>query len=293
MAEKKPKSAAATASPELLVQVQDAENQLRERVTKGRQLIARPPGDEPSLEQAKQQFLTWDEYNDTLLEKIFSNNSIAQEYSFFGIGFVGGRQQFYERVEEFVDDVSQKVRRLESIIERLPLYAPANSAKKSASAGSGEKSSPVSTRKVFIVHGRNNELKEAVARYLTQLELIPIILHEQANEGRTIIEKFESNADSCFAVALLTPDDIGGLASTNTLADLAARARQNVIFEWGFFVAALGRRKVCALVADGVEMPSDVHGVVYVKLDAEGAWKMLLARELKAGGVDVDLNKAI
>lgn len=74
---------------------------------------------------------------------------------------------------------------------------------------------------------------------------------------------------------------------------LNERARQNVIFEWGFFVAKLGRRNVCALVAEGVEMPSDMQGIVYVPLDQKGAWKMLLARELKAGDVDVDLNRVI
>jgi predicted nucleotide-binding protein len=66
-----------------------------------------------------------------------------------------------------------------------------------------------------------------------------------------------------------------------------------VIFEWGFFVANLGRRSVCALVAEGVEIPSDMDGIAYVSLDQQGAWKMLLARELKAAGIDVDLNLAI
>src|SRR5207249_3133935 len=149
------------------------------------------------------------------------------------------------------------------------------------------------TRKVFVVHGRNNELKETVARYLTQLDLQPIILHEQASAGRTIIEKFESHADSCFAVLLLTPDDVGCLAPAASLDSLNKRARQNVIFEWGFFVAKLGRRKACALVAEGVEIPSDMDGIVYVPLDQTGAWKMLFARELKAGGVEIDLNRAI
>jgi len=150
-----------------------------------------------------------------------------------------------------------------------------------------------STRKVFVVHGHNNELKETVARYLTQLDLVPIILHEQASAGLTIIEKFESNSDACFSVVLLTPDDVGTLSPASSVDALKKRARQNVIFEWGFFVAKLGRRNVCALVAEGVEIPSDMNGIVYVPLDHRGAWKMLLARELKAGEVEIDLNRAI
>jgi predicted nucleotide-binding protein len=142
------------------------------------------------------------------------------------------------------------------------------------------------------VHGRNDEIKETVARFLAQLDLRPVILHEQPSAGRTIIEKFEAHSDACFAIVLLTPDDVGRLA-TDAASELRPRARQNVIFEWGFFVAKLGRRNVCALYAEGTELPSDVSGVIYVELDRKGARKMSLARELKAGGVDVDLNRAI
>ena len=85
---------------------------------------------------------------------------------------------------------------------------------------------------------------------------------------------------------------VGKLADDTSI-ELQSRARQNVIFEWGFFVAKLGRQNVCALFAEGIELPSDVDGVIYVELDHKGAWKMLLARELKAAGVQVDLNQAI
>ena len=68
-----------------------------------------------------------------------------------------------------------------------------------------------STRRVFIVHGRDDAAKDALARYLSQLDLTPVILHEQPSGGKTIIEKFETHADVDFAVVLLTPDDKGGL----------------------------------------------------------------------------------
>jgi hypothetical protein len=60
------------------------------------------------------------------------------------------------------------------------------------------------SKKVFVVHGHDNEAKETVARFLERLALEPIILHEQANEGRTVIEKFEVHANVGFAVVLLT-----------------------------------------------------------------------------------------
>lgn len=64
--------------------------------------------------------------------------------------------------------------------------------------------------------------------------------------------------------------------------------RQNVIFELGFFIGALGPDKVAALVADDVELPSDFDGVVYIPL--EGDWRTRLARELQAAGYEIDWN---
>ena len=70
-----------------------------------------------------------------------------------------------------------------------------------------------------------------------------------------------------------------------------ARARQNVIFELGFFIGALGPNRVAALVSSQVERPSDFDGVVYIPLEAE--WRLPLCRELRAAGYEVDLNKVL
>ncbi len=148
------------------------------------------------------------------------------------------------------------------------------------------------SREVFVVHGHDREIKEAVARFLEKLDLTPIILHEQANKGRTIIEKFEAHSDVAFAVVLLTPDDVGRASQTKApKAPLTPRARQNVILELGFFLGKLGRARVCALYKGNVEIPSDVDGVIYVPYDDHGAWRMALAKELKESGLAVDMNK--
>jgi predicted nucleotide-binding protein len=145
---------------------------------------------------------------------------------------------------------------------------------------------------IFIVHGRDEYLKEMTARFLEKLELGTIILHEKPDKGRTIIEKFEDHSsDATFAVILLTPDDVGRLASEND-ASLSPRARQNVIFEMGYFYGKLGRGKVCALYR-GVEQPSDLHGVLYIPVDDSGAWKIHLAKELREAGLKIDLERAI
>lgn len=137
------------------------------------------------------------------------------------------------------------------------------------------------SEKVFVVHGRDNEPKEAAARFLTSLGLQPIILHEQANKGRTIIQKFRDEAaDVGFALVLMTPDD--------ELSNGQKRARQNVILELGFFLGALGPDKVAAIVKGDLERPSDFDGVLYIPFDA--GWKIAIAKELQAAGYTVDWN---
>ena len=114
------------------------------------------------------------------------------------------------------------------------------------------------------------------------------MLHEQPNQGKTIIEKFEKHADVDYAVVLFTPDDIG--YPVDKLDQSRSRARQNVVLELGFFMGALGRHRVCVLHAGDVELPSDYLGVLYLPLDASGAWRFLLAKEMKASGMQIDLN---
>lgn len=149
----------------------------------------------------------------------------------------------------------------------------------------------VDRTKVFIVHGHDEAARETVARFLERLQVEPVILHEQADRGRTIIEKLEHYGRVGFAVVLLTPDDEGRKARSDD--PLQPRARQNVLLELGFFVGLLGRERVCALHKGAVEIPSDYVGVVYVAFDDAGGWRLRLAKELKAAGFDIDMNLAV
>lgn len=142
-------------------------------------------------------------------------------------------------------------------------------------------------KKVFIVHGHAEAVNQEVARTIEKLGLEAIILREQPNTGKTIIEKFEEYAkDVNFAVILLTADDkIEG--------EDFFRARQNVVFEMGYFMGALGRRNVMCILQENVEKPGDIDGVVYTIIDKAGGWKYSLIKELKACGYDVDANKVL
>jgi predicted nucleotide-binding protein len=144
------------------------------------------------------------------------------------------------------------------------------------------------SRKVFLVHGRDNDAKNEVARFLGKIGLEEIILHERPNSGRHLLTKFQEESEGAsFAVVLITPDDEGGLSGEAP----RKRARQNVVFELGFFIGKLGAARVAPLVKGDVEKPSDFDGVGYIALDPAGAWKGLLARELKAAKVPFEAEK--
>lgn len=157
--------------------------------------------------------------------------------------------------------------------------------------GTSKRTGPITDKSIFVVHGRDKGPKYEVTRFLEQLGLKPIILHEQASRGLTIIEKFETHSDVLYAVILLTADDVGKLDSEHV--ELRHRARQNVVFELGFFIGKLGRDRVCALLEDDVERPSDIEGIVYIPLDVSEGWKLPLAKELKAAGVKLDVDRVI
>lgn len=146
------------------------------------------------------------------------------------------------------------------------------------------------SNRVFIVHGHDGEARESVARFLAQVGLEPVILHEQANRGRTIIEKVETHGDVGFAVVLLTPDDEGRAHGSE---ELEPRARQNVLLELGYFLARLGRENVCTFKRGTLEIPSDFAGVVWSAMDNNGAWKQELAKELAATGYEIDWNRVM
>ena len=191
--------------------------------------------------------------------------------------------------EYYVYALDRAATLLESMIEEIREYW--EDATQEPTSSTVSKSGRTNTNEIFIIHGRDNETKETVARFLYQLELNPVILHEKPNRGRTIIEKFERHAQVGFAVALLTPDDMGALREDQK--NLKFRARQNVIFEFGYLIGRLGRDHVCALTKGDVEIPSDYDGVIYIPLDDAGGWKMKLVKELTAAGIAVDAKGII
>ena len=133
---------------------------------------------------------------------------------------------------------------------------------------------------VFIVHGHDREALEKVRAFVDRLtNTSPYILAEQRDAGRTIIEKLEAvSGDVSFVIVLATADDVG--KKDHPSSQEQHRARQNVIFEIGYFIGKLTRKAIFFLKKGDIDIPSDLHGVVYTEMDTEGLWRNKLVREL-------------
>ncbi|WP_316214552.1 nucleotide-binding protein [Bradyrhizobium sp. SZCCHNR2035] len=148
------------------------------------------------------------------------------------------------------------------------------------------------SKKIFLVHGRDERARNEVALFLRNLGLDPIILHLRPNSGRHLLTKFrEESEGASFAVVLMTPDDIGGIAGGT--AEVQPRARQNVVFELGFFIGKLGPARVAALLKSNVEKPSDFDGIAYIPYGQGTSWKTELAREMHHAKIPFDASAVL
>ena len=182
------------------------------------------------------------------------------------------------------DQLANQLGYLDAIVHN----EPTNSEEPQDTFLSRSRTHRLTNKRVFVVHGHDNGAKEETCRFIEQMGLEAVVLHEQPNEGKTIIEKLEHNANVAFAVILLTPDDKG--ASIADQEHYRFRARQNVMLELGYFLALLGRDRVCALLKGNVEIPSDYRAVLHIEMDKNCAWKNKLAQELMNAHIDIDTS---
>jgi predicted nucleotide-binding protein len=172
--------------------------------------------------------------------------------------------------------------------------APTNGAGVVRKPGNGAVSSADRMRQVFLAHGRDQKWMQAVANLLERAGPHAVtVLNERQDDRKTLAEQFgEQVAGSQYAVVLLTADDVGApRLHSEEEPYYSPRARQGVVFEMGFLVAALSPSCVCVLYEDGVELPCDLDGIAYVRLDFAGTWQSKLLLHLRKAGFDYDLNK--
>ena len=278
--------------PKLLVSRSEAEAKIRAQIDRGLEITETlgsalsGPGVylDMAVAQAEVEREKWAKFTIDLLSTLFVDLRTNEEFGWWRIIYNSNNEA--DQAGQLLQWTTGWLHSLESIIERLDLFPLAE---KPVHAEVASAPSKKQSRDIFIVHGHDEAAKQEVARVIEKLELHAIILHEQPDKGRTIIEKFEHHSDVGFAVVLLTLDDMG--YPKDTPSEVKPRARQNVVLELGYFIGILGRSNVCPLLKSDVEIPNDYAGVLYKKMDASGAWRFELAREIKAAGIDVDLNR--
>ena len=202
-----------------------------------------------------------------------------------------------DSVKEYKGNIQRLVNHMQGDIERVDLI---ECIAEEDTASIETSKNVIDKNKVFVVYGHNDALRVEVSRTIEQLGLIPIVLQEQEDFGNTIIEKFETHAsDIGFAVVLLTADDIGvsrkdlAKEKNDYKAEYKPRARQNVIFEMGYFIGKLDRAHVFELLEEGIETPGDLDGALYTMVDSEGVWKYKLAKRLKALGYVITIDNIL
>lgn len=255
--------------------------ELLDRIIIGENLLGIEIKDHNELDSINNNFPDWNDYNEELIKRAFNNQNSEyyHDYSIVneGVGLfdylrnVNTNSLSYQ-IKIAKEKITNSLTILRRLVEKLPLIEQDSNIQY------------IQTRKKyfhnrgFIVHGHDDIRKLEVARFIeNDLELKTIILHEQPNRGKTLIEKFEDYSAVDFAVALWTADDDG---KSKKKKDLRDRARQNVIFETGFFIGKIGRENVIVLYENGVEIPSDYSGVAFIPF-AEN-WKDDLRKEINA-----------
>lgn len=288
------KPVARTIEPEspiaLAVPREEARARLVDRIEKGQALSQVQINSPESFETAKHDYQKWSAFNAELLKQLFTTDALSKEYSWWGIAVMSmGRESLGQMIAKHQEDLTEKLRRLDSIVERLDLYPLSPALLATAATQQERPESFARSKKVFVVHGRDELSKTSLEVFLHEIGLEPIVLHRQADEGQTIIEKFEKHAEVGYAFILLTPDEVAYLAEEEALPDnertKERRARPNVIFEFGYFVGRLGRSRVCCIYTGDVSLPSDVHGMIYKRFNSsidEVAYGII--KDLKASG---------
>lgn len=276
---------------ELLVSREEAKIRLQDRIKNGADLKSSRVASWETYASLKKEYDKWNSFNLLLLKQLFSNDSLAAEYDAYGGSMIISMDSpsLSEEIHDTYEEIDQKIHRLDSIIGRLELITLAQSSPTSKSPTDWSSSSETRTKKVFVVHGRDEVAKTTLELFILEMGLEPVVLHRQADEGLTLIEKFEKHSDVGYAFILLTPDEVAYLSTEDELADSERkkerRARPNVIFEFGFFVGKLGRAKVCCLYTGEVTLPSDLNGLVYKRYVANvEEVGISIQRDLKAAG---------
>jgi hypothetical protein len=259
-----------------------AETQLNERIEAGKVLQRFNPVREKNLEALERRVTQWRKLNQECLDRMLGGEA-AKEYRTASVNDDFVMVLLWDKSNVKLPDLDREITTLQSIKYRLSTWAPKSDVVTGDFTARASLDAPI-----FIVHGSDTLRAESVAHTVTRATgRKTIILRDEPNLGRTLIEKFEQHAAQvAYAIIVLTADDKGSRADE---IDTRPRGRQNVIFEMGYFYGLIGRRNVSVLIRPGVEKPSDMEGIAYITFDDDRAWKSKLLRELRHADFDIQL----
>lgn len=272
----------------LTISNEEFKNKVEERIELGEKIHSRQVNTREGLIKLETDADIWTDYNFEMLKQVFNHpdNSYMDSYKHAGYTFMGQMGAVDNNpILTKKNLIEYKLTELKSLLAKADLIKSEKVSTPTVSATTKQ----VSKKEVFIVHGHDDLAKTKAARFIEKMGLKPIILHEQTSSGKTIIEKIEEYSNVGFGIVLYTPCDKG--CKSGDERQLLNRARQNVVFEHGYLIGKIGRHNVCALVKDEVEVPNDISGVVYVKMDTDDSWQIKVAKELRSSGYDIDLNR--
>jgi len=266
----------------ILIKPRDVfKKELLERIVLGEELHKKDVQDTEQLAALKKEATGWDDYNEELIKRSFNNQDSEYFSEYSRLNQMAGMYDYARgintdhpsyKLKLAKENIDNCITWLKRLVEKLPLI------EEDGAVIPYLAQDKIFYNKGFVVHGHDEARKFEVARFIeNDLRKKAIILHEQPNKGRTIIEKFENYSAVDFAVAVWTADDDGKVKAEE---NYKPRARQNVIFETGFFIGKIGRQNVIVLYEDGVEIPSDYSGVIFIRL--AGNWKDDLRKEIDA-----------
>jgi predicted nucleotide-binding protein len=277
----------------LRIPKEEFKSQLIEQISQGKQFGIKDITTEELLVAVEKKFELWNDYNNELLKSSFNNAANEYRNTYNNSGQMIGVSDVIRgvntnhpqhRFKTLKERVEVKINALESLLAKVNLiHSEVETSRPDIEL---QQAAITLNDTVFIIHGHDDAMKKAVQLFLTRANLKDIVLHEQPDKNRTVIEKLiEEGNSAAYVIALLSPDDIQK--------DGTVRARQNVVLEIGYFIGKLGREKVRILRKGEVVIPSDLQGILYENYDEEGAWRIKLLKEMQAVGLPIDLTTVI
>jgi predicted nucleotide-binding protein len=279
----------------LLVPRAAAAVRLEQQLELGERLQSTPPA---QTRERKDEFEDWTDHTIALLRYLFDSDVEARRFcatSRVRDGKFRVEDYYWNSKEEFFDPLDARLRALRALEDRLRDIPEAPRADIRVPPPEPERESqqvvalgpiPAASRHV-VVHGHDPEAREEVCQLLAKLGMDPVEL-EGPITAPDAVER--DAAEAAFAVVLLTPDDVGGPRQV-AVGALRPRPRQDVLLELGLFCGQLGPRRVCGLYSGQVEIPSAFPGVAWIHRDPDGGWQLKLGKEMRAAGLQVDLNR--